>query len=129
MTESVYVEDSERALVVLDDLKASGRAARPRRLRHRVLLARHLQQFPIDIVKIDRQFIAKLGHEPASAAIVTAVIDLAHALDRTVVAEGVETADQHDQLSALGCDSCQGFYFAFPMSVDDLERQLRLRSR
>jgi EAL domain-containing protein (putative c-di-GMP-specific phosphodiesterase class I) len=58
---------------------------------------------------------------------VRAVIDLAHALKMAVIAEGVETSHQHDQLAALACDSCQGFYFAPPMSASDLERQLQLR--
>lgn len=49
---------------------------------------------------------------------------LAHGLDMTVVAKGVETAQQHEQASALGCDSCQGFHFARPASADDLDALL-----
>ncbi|GAC1370744.1 MAG: hypothetical protein NVSMB32_15060 [Actinomycetota bacterium] len=58
----------------------------------------------------------------------SAVIDLAHALGMTVVAEGVETAGQREQLAGLGCDACQGYYFAKPMAADTLEiliQQLR----
>jgi EAL domain-containing protein (putative c-di-GMP-specific phosphodiesterase class I) len=53
---------------------------------------------------------------------VTAVIQLAHGLGMTVVSEGVETAEQHRELTALGCDSCQGFYFARPMPSASVSR-------
>jgi diguanylate cyclase (GGDEF)-like protein len=121
MTESVFFQDSERALVVLNDLKHLG-----------VMLAlddfgtgysslSYLKRFPVDIVKIDQAFIAKLGQDSASHAIVAAVVELAHALGMAVVAEGVETDVQHREVAALGCDSCQGYYFARPMSADDVD--------
>ena len=74
----------------------------------------YLKRFPIDIVKIDQGFVADLEGDPASHAIVYSVIELAHRLGMTVVAEGVETPEQHQQLLELGCDSCQGYYFARP---------------
>jgi len=49
------------------------------------------------------------------------VIELAHMLGMTVVAEGVESAEQHQRLSILGCDACQGYFFARPVSADDLD--------
>ncbi len=125
MTESVYVEDGERALVVLEDLKRIGVRLALDDFGTGYSSLSYLQRFPLDIVKIDRGFTAKLGHDPASGVIVAAVIDLAHALEKTVIAEGVETADQHDRLLTLGCDSCQGHYFARPMPEGDLEPLLR----
>jgi EAL domain-containing protein (putative c-di-GMP-specific phosphodiesterase class I) len=125
MTEHVYVEDGERALVVLEDLKRIGVRLALDDFGTGYSSLSYLQRFPLDIVKIDRGFTAKLGHDPASGVIVAAVIDLAHALGKTVVAEGVETSDQHDRLSTLGCDSCQGHYFARPMPVADLEPLFR----
>jgi diguanylate cyclase (GGDEF)-like protein len=120
ITESVFVRDCGRASVVLDELKALG-----------VMLAlddfgtgysslSYLRQFPVDVVKIDRTFVADLGRNSDSQKIVTAVIDLAHGLGMRVVAEGVETARQHRELLALGCDSCQGYYFARPMAATNL---------
>jgi diguanylate cyclase (GGDEF)-like protein len=123
LTESVFVRDSQRALLVLNDLKHLG-----------VMLAlddfgtgysslSYLNRFPVDIVKIDRGFIANLGHDRSSHAIVSAVVALAHALSLTVAAEGVETVRQHDDVAALGCDASQGDYFARPMpaeAFDDL---------
>ena len=72
----------------------------------------YLGQFPIDVVKLDRSFVAGFERIVASHTIVSAVIQLAHDLGMTVVAEGVETAEQHLEVTRLGCDSCQGFYFA-----------------
>jgi EAL domain-containing protein (putative c-di-GMP-specific phosphodiesterase class I) len=81
----------------------------------------YLNRFPIDIVKIDQRFVGDLEQSRASRAIVNAVIELAHTLGMTVVAEGVETTEQHQQLASLGCDSCQGYYFARPMPADNLD--------
>jgi EAL domain-containing protein (putative c-di-GMP-specific phosphodiesterase class I) len=87
----------------------------------------YLKRFPIDTVKIDQEFIADLETDEASRAIVSAVVELSHRLGMTVVAEGVETAEQHEQLAALGCDYCQGYYFALPMSAADLDTLLAQR--
>jgi EAL domain-containing protein (putative c-di-GMP-specific phosphodiesterase class I) len=80
----------------------------------------YLKQFPIDIVKIDRGFTADIEQDPASHSIILTTVHLAQLLGMTVVAEGVETAGQHERLIALGCDSCQGNFFAPPMSASDL---------
>ena len=74
-----------------------------------------------DVVKVDQIFVAGLGRDRTNQAIVTAVIQLAHDLGSTVVAEGVETRAQHHELAQLGADFCQGFYFASPMSPLALE--------
>ena len=71
-----------------------------------------LRLFPLDYVKIDRVFIRELAAGAAERPIVGSIIELAHALGMAVVAEGVETQTQLDQLRALGCDRAQGFFFA-----------------
>ena len=71
----------------------------------------HLKQFPVDSLKIDRSFISRLTSGAEDAAIVAAVIGLAHNLGITTVAEGVETAAQARQLVAHGCDAAQGYFF------------------
>ena len=88
----------------------------------------YLKRFPVDIVKIDQGFVAGLAQDQTSSVIVSAVVDMSHVLGLTVVAEGVETADQHTEVGALGCDSCQGYYFARPMPADDLETLMQLRT-
>jgi EAL domain-containing protein (putative c-di-GMP-specific phosphodiesterase class I) len=121
VTESVFVQDGERALVVLNDLKDLGVQLALDDFGTGYSSLTYLKRFPIDIVKIDQGFIADLVHDRASHAIVVAVIELAHMLDKTVVAEGVETTEQHGELASLGCDACQGFLFARPMSADTFD--------
>jgi diguanylate cyclase (GGDEF)-like protein/PAS domain S-box-containing protein len=72
----------------------------------------YLEAFPVDIVKIDRSFVAAIGTSRRRLSLVQAIISMAHALDIRVVAEGVETAGQLDVLRQLGCDAGQGFYFS-----------------
>jgi diguanylate cyclase (GGDEF)-like protein len=128
VTETVFVHDDERALLVLRDLKKLG-----------VMLALddfgsgysslgYLKRFPVDVVKVDASFVADLGHDEASHAIVDAVAHLAHALALTVTAEGVETVRQHEAVAALGCDACQGYYFARPMPADAFDALMSRRS-
>jgi EAL domain len=102
---------------------ANGTAGGPDRKRWRQasVRCRYLKRFPVDVVKIDQGFVADMAHDSASSAIVAAIVDLAHVLGMTVVAEGVETADQHRVIAALGCESWQGYYFARPMSADDFD--------
>jgi len=128
VTESVFVRDSERALVVLNALKRIGVKLALDDFGTGYSSLNYLLQFPIDIIKIDQTFVADLGNDPASHAIVGSVVELAHMLGMVVVAEGVETSTQHDRLASLGCDSCQGYYFARPMPVDDLVALTRQRS-
>jgi diguanylate cyclase (GGDEF)-like protein len=128
VTESVFVQDSERALVVLGELKQLGVKLALDDFGTGYSSLNYLKRFPIDIVKIDQTFVADMGRDEASHAIVSAVVELAHKLGMTVVAEGVETAEQHHLLASLGCDSCQGYYFARPVSADDLDALVRRRS-
>jgi diguanylate cyclase (GGDEF)-like protein len=129
VTESVFVQDSERALVVLSELKHLGVRLALDDFGTGYSSLNYLKRFPIDIVKIDQAFVADLAHDAASHAIVRAVVELAHELGMTVVAEGVETVEQHERLSSLGCDSCQGYYFARPMHADDLDTLIQQRVR
>jgi EAL domain-containing protein (putative c-di-GMP-specific phosphodiesterase class I) len=76
----------------------------------------YLRQFPLDFVKIDKSFIDEVARDTGSLAIVAAIISLAHALELTVVAEGVETENQLRILEDLDCDRAQGFLFAASVS-------------
>ncbi|HUZ00984.1 MAG TPA: EAL domain-containing protein, partial [Thermomicrobiaceae bacterium] len=75
----------------------------------------YLQRLPVDFVKIDRGFIDGLGQDANDTIITSGIIGLAHALRLSVIAEGVELAEQLSQLQTLGCDFAQGFYFAHPL--------------
>jgi diguanylate cyclase (GGDEF)-like protein/PAS domain S-box-containing protein len=80
----------------------------------------YLTRFPVSALKIDRSFVANALAVPAQAAIVRAIIDMAHTLGFIVIAEGVETEAQAALLRALGCEQAQGYFFARPMPEADL---------
>jgi Amt family ammonium transporter len=80
-----------------------------------------LRDLPADIIKIDRSFVAGLTTEDDSEAIVRAVLAMAHATGRTVVAEGVETVEQAHRLRALSCDRLQGYLFSKPLMPIDFD--------
>ena len=128
ITEGVFVRDSEHALLVLNDLKDLGVQIALDDFGTEYSSLSYLNQFPVDIVKIDRSFTANLGHNRVSTIISTAVVELAHALGMTVVAEGIETLDQHLRIAALGCDAGQGFYYAHPMTANSAETLVKPRT-
>lgn len=80
----------------------------------------YLKSFPIDTLKIDRSFVVDLPHDQDSAAIVRAILALAHSLNLSVIAEGVETQDQLKFLSAAGCNYVQGYLIGKPAPADEI---------
>ena len=78
----------------------------------------YLQRYPIDKIKIDRSFIANLGVERESVAVVQAIVRLARALRLDVIAEGVETQGQRDQLVDIGCEEIQGYLYSRPVDAE-----------
>jgi diguanylate cyclase (GGDEF)-like protein/PAS domain S-box-containing protein len=80
----------------------------------------HLQRLPLDQLKIDQSFVHALLTQSGEASVARSVVALGHSLGLTVIAEGVETAAQRNQLAALGCDAFQGFYFGRPTPVGEL---------
>jgi len=80
-----------------------------------------LQDLNFDVLKIDRMFISRLGKSSAATKIVEAIINVAHLLNISVVAEGVETAEQLQVLRDVNCDVMQGFYFSKPLSPEDTQ--------
>ncbi|HET6376161.1 MAG TPA: EAL domain-containing protein, partial [Methylocella sp.] len=86
----------------------------------------YLLNYRVSRIKIAQQFVSRLPHDPASAAIVRATIILAREFNIDVVAEGVETADQLDFLVRAGCRRIQGFYFSRPLPAEQVTRLLRL---
>jgi len=84
----------------------------------------HLRSLPVDVIKIDRSFVAGVHHLPKDAAIVGNVINLAHALGLRAVAEGVETEEQLDVVRGMGCDVVQGYLLGRPCPHDEMTELL-----
>ncbi len=80
----------------------------------------HLQRLRVDILKIDRSFVAQIGRSPRDREIVAAVMAMSRSLGTTVIGEGIETSQQLDTLADLDCDQGQGFLFAHPLSAEAL---------
>jgi diguanylate cyclase (GGDEF)-like protein len=116
ITETVVMKDVDATLKVLEALKALGAKLSVDDFGTGYSSLTSLRRFPVDSLKVDRSFVSGLGngHVAEDAAIVTAVISLAHNLGLTAVAEGIETAEQLAELRAMDCDMAQGFYFARP---------------
>ena len=87
----------------------------------------YLQKFDIDFIKIDQSFVRNLVPDSTNLALCKAIIAMAHALGIQVVAEGVETEQQRDLLTHMGCDFAQGYYFSRPLPVDEFETFMRAR--
>ncbi len=87
----------------------------------------YLTRFEVDTVKIDRSFVRDMLVNRQAAALVEAIIAMAHALNLTVVAEGVETVPERDYLLSLGCDLMQGYVFSPPVPPEVLTELLRPR--
>ena len=114
------LQDHAPMLGVLEDLKRIGVTLALAGFGTGSSSLNSLARFPIDIVKLDRQLISRVADDPATRAVVFAIVELAHILGKEVVAEGVETPEQRRELDLLHCDSYQGYLFARPMSADDL---------
>ena len=87
----------------------------------------YLRRFPVEALKIDRSFVAGIGHDREDEAIVDMILNLSRALGLRVVAEGVETVEQIERLRRQGCPLMQGFYFGRPMPAEQIEDFLRER--
>jgi len=112
ITESALMRDPERAIVLLHRLREHGVGVSIDDFGTGYASFAYLRQLPATDLKIDRAFVRPLEGEPRTARLVLAMIEAGHALDLTVTAEGVETAEQARILTDLGCDSGQGFLWS-----------------
>ena len=118
VTESVAAQDPELATGILHALRERGIRVAIDDIGTGYSSLSYLKKFPVTTVKIDRTFVHTLLTDRSDAAIVTAVIDVAHSLEMEVVAEGVEHTAQVAFLRDHGCDLLQGYHFGRPMAMD-----------
>ncbi|MBI5938508.1 MAG: EAL domain-containing protein [Betaproteobacteria bacterium] len=118
ITESAMVGDIEKCIATLHELKAIGLRIAIDDFGTGYSSLSYLQRFPIDTLKIDRSFVSNMRLDPKDSPIAQAIISLGQSLRLTVVAEGVETAEQFSALKTLGCETFQGFLFAKPMPAE-----------
>ena len=126
VTESVYLSSNpERIAVQLGELHDLGVRIALDDFGTGYASLTHLKQFPIDVLKVDRSFIQRIGVDPDNTAITMAVINLGKALGMDVVAEGVESREQSALLSLCGCNHMQGFYYAKALQPDAVPDYIR----
>ncbi|MCG5494312.1 EAL domain-containing protein [Ectothiorhodospira variabilis] len=123
LTESALIENAAQALEVMEGLKAIGVSLCIDDFGTGYSSLSQLRDFPFDVVKIDRSFVRRLSVDAGHAAIIQAVISIAGALDKIVVAEGIETVGQAAHLRELGCQVGQGYLFA-PALAEGPAREL-----
>jgi diguanylate cyclase (GGDEF)-like protein len=127
VTETAVTADHQRAHAILSELRDIGVRVAVDDFGTGYASLTRLRQLPVDEIKLDRSFVSRIEHDEHDRAIVRSVIGLAHDLDMTVIAEGVETRACWDWLAQHGCDEAQGYLMGRPMPVEDLEASLHRR--
>ena len=124
ITEDLLLDNVDRTRTVLDCLRERGMRVAIDDFGSGYSALGYLCELPIDEIKLDRQFIAPILVDPRAAAVVRAVVDLAHELGMTTVAEGVENAATTAMLRKYGCDVGQGFHYSRPLTATELRELL-----
>ena len=124
LTEGVVVDDADAAETAMIDLRALGIHLALDDFGTGYSSLIYLRRFPFDTIKIDRSFLESMEAEGESAILVQSMVHLGRALGLTVTAEGVESAEQHRFLQALGCHQLQGYLFSRPVTAAEIDRML-----
>jgi diguanylate cyclase (GGDEF)-like protein/PAS domain S-box-containing protein len=125
LTEGVLMEDAPSTVSTLQALKTMGVQLAVDDFGTGYSSPSYLRQFPIDVVKIDQSFVQELTADPDGSAIVTAIIDMGRSLRHLVIAEGIETQEQKENLQARRCAEGQGYLFSRPVAAKQFAQLLR----
>ena len=129
ITESFMADETESALRCLQRLRALGVRLAVDDFGTGYSALGYLQRFPIDMLKIDRSFVEHARRASPSLNLVRSVVQLGHSLHLDLVAEGIEDAEQAEQLQAMGVATGQGFYYAAPLEADHFAELLAADTR
>jgi len=129
LTESAIITDPDIVLIRLQRIKELGVSLSLDDFGTGYSSLSYLKRFPIDTLKIDQAFVRDVKTDHEDAALVKAIIAMAHGLGMDVIAEGVEVKEQLDFLGANGCDSIQGFLFSRPLPAEEMELMLAKQSQ
>ena len=128
ITESVMMKDIKLSVQRLTELKALGVKLAVDDFGTGYSSLNYIQQFPVDILKVDKSFVDAFNTDPRKSALTATIIKLASDLDLRPVAEGIERADQLERLLDLHCDLGQGFYFSKPLPIEGVDELLAART-
>ncbi len=128
ITETVLVDEIESASTILAELRALGVRLAIDDFGTGYCSLSYLQRFPVDVVKIDRQFVSELGGGPRSSTLARMILQMTSSLEVSSVAEGIERPEQLAELRRLGCDIGQGNLLSPPLDGDEICRRFRARS-
>ena len=124
VTETAYIENDDRVVEVIKDLRSSGYKVDMDDFGSGYSSLNMLSVMPIDLLKMDRAFIRDIENNDKSNRLVKLILEIAKTLKVDVIAEGVETQAQIDILRDLGCEMVQGYFFAPPLPADEFERKI-----
>jgi diguanylate cyclase (GGDEF)-like protein/PAS domain S-box-containing protein len=128
LTEGVLMNDAESTASVLKALKAMGLHLAVDDFGTGYSSLSYLQQFPIDVLKMDQSFVQRISSDPNDTTIVRAIIDMGRNLKHRVIAEGIETQEQLAFLQARHCSEGQGYLFSRPLAATQMASLIRARS-
>ena len=129
ITEDLLLDDMDRTRSVLNTLRSNGIRVAIDDFGSGYSALWYLREFPVDEIKLDKEFVAPVLTQPTSAEIVRSVVNLAHALGITPVAEGVENAATAERLREFGCDVAQGYFYSRPLPAADTVALLSAHQR
>lgn len=120
MTENTLIKDADLAVESINNVRKLGVSFAIDDFGTGYSSLAYIKRFPVDMIKIDRSFIADLEQDKSVRSIVEGVVNISHSLGLKVLAEGVENQSQLEHLRSYGCDAIQGFLYAKPMAAEDL---------
>jgi EAL domain-containing protein (putative c-di-GMP-specific phosphodiesterase class I) len=126
VTESSLIGDVRGATAVLETLSALGVTIAIDDFGTGYSSLSHLQLFPVDVIKVDKTFVDRMGRGQEDSTLVRSVLAIATEFGLHVVAEGIETDEQETELRRLGCDYGQGYLFAHPVPASRMDEMLGL---